>query len=81
MWTNSLRTAVFAATLVEYLQDGALLSLQQVAEILGSKYLAPYSPLQLRLTRLRLKSNLNGKIDLRFLLRTTCTVSSTWSTS
>ncbi|EIW59484.1 Translin [Trametes versicolor FP-101664 SS1] len=37
MWTNSLRTAVFAATLAEYLQDGALLSIQQAAEILGIK--------------------------------------------
>ncbi|OJT15274.1 Translin [Trametes pubescens] len=37
MWSNSLRTAVFAATLAEYLQDGALLSLQQVAETLGIK--------------------------------------------
>lgn len=44
MWTNSLRTAVFAATLVEYLQDGALLSLQQVAETLGGKSSTQQSP-------------------------------------
>ncbi|KAI0632098.1 Translin [Trametes polyzona] len=35
MWSNSLRTAVFSATLMEYLQSGALLSLQEVAETLG----------------------------------------------
>lgn len=75
MWTNSLRTAVFAATLAEYLQGGALLSLQQVAETLGSKSLAQHNPPQLLLTRLPLKLNLNGKIDLRCRLRTTCMVS------
>ncbi|KAI0670810.1 Translin [Trametes maxima] len=37
MWSNSLRTAVFSATLVEYLQRGGLLSLQQVADALGIK--------------------------------------------
>ena len=37
MWSNSLRSAVFSATLVEYLHSGGLLTLEQVAEILGSK--------------------------------------------
>ncbi|OSD07246.1 Translin [Trametes coccinea BRFM310] len=35
MWTNSLRNAVFSATLMEYLQSGGLLSLEQVAGLLG----------------------------------------------
>ncbi|KAI8978690.1 Translin [Trametes punicea] len=35
MWSNSLRNAVFSATLIEYLQSGGLLSLEQVAELLG----------------------------------------------
>ncbi|KAI1789599.1 Translin [Ganoderma leucocontextum] len=37
MWHMSLRNAVFSATLVEYLQSGALLSLPAVAETLGIK--------------------------------------------
>lgn len=37
MWSNSLRTAVFAAVLVEYLSSGQLASLQQVSEQLGMK--------------------------------------------
>ena len=36
MWQNSLRNAVFAATLVEYLHSGGLLPLPAVAEKLGS---------------------------------------------
>ncbi|KAI0712191.1 Translin [Earliella scabrosa] len=35
MWQNSLRNAVFAATLVEYLHSGGLLPLPAVAEKLG----------------------------------------------
>ncbi|KAI0754948.1 Translin [Daedaleopsis nitida] len=35
MWQNSLRNAVFSATLIEYLSSGALLSLPGVAETLG----------------------------------------------
>ncbi|KAF8176993.1 Translin [Pholiota molesta] len=35
MWSNSLRTAVFAAVLIEYLSSRKLLSLAQTAEILG----------------------------------------------
>ncbi|KAF9485836.1 Translin [Pholiota conissans] len=35
MWTNSIRTAVFAAVLIEYLSNRTLLSLAQTAEILG----------------------------------------------
>ncbi|KAH9891624.1 Translin [Cubamyces lactineus] len=35
MWSNSLRSAVFSTTLVEYLHSGGLLSLEQVADILG----------------------------------------------
>jgi hypothetical protein len=37
MWSNSLRTAVFAAVLIEYLSSRKLLSLAQTAEILGSE--------------------------------------------
>ncbi len=36
MWQNSLRNAVFAALLVEYLHSGGLLTLPAVAETLGS---------------------------------------------
>ncbi|CAA7261402.1 unnamed protein product [Cyclocybe aegerita] len=37
MWSNSMRTAVFAAALIEYLSNRALLSLSQAAELLGIK--------------------------------------------
>ncbi|KII86871.1 hypothetical protein PLICRDRAFT_272511 [Plicaturopsis crispa FD-325 SS-3] len=35
MWSNSLRTAVFSAALVEYLTSGTLLPLPKVSEVLG----------------------------------------------
>ncbi|KAJ7784569.1 Translin [Mycena metata] len=35
MWSNSMRTAVFAAALMEYLRNGSLLSLPRASEILG----------------------------------------------
>ncbi|PPQ89650.1 hypothetical protein CVT25_013837 [Psilocybe cyanescens] len=35
MWSNSIRTAVFAAILIEYLSSRTLLSIAQSAEILG----------------------------------------------
>ena len=38
MWQNSLRNAVFSATLVEYLSSGGLMTLPAVAETLGSMY-------------------------------------------
>jgi hypothetical protein len=37
-WANSLRTAIFAASLVEYLTSGKLISLSHVGDILGSKH-------------------------------------------
>ncbi|KAJ6477454.1 Translin [Mycena vitilis] len=37
MWSNSLRTAVFASALIEYLRNGSLLSLLRASEILGIK--------------------------------------------
>ncbi|KAI0031390.1 translin, partial [Vararia minispora EC-137] len=37
MWTNSLRSAVFSAVFSEFLMNGALLSLDAVAEQLGIK--------------------------------------------
>ncbi|KAF8967046.1 Translin [Flammula alnicola] len=37
MWSNSIRTAVFAAVLIEYLINGTLLSLEGVAYVLGVK--------------------------------------------
>lgn len=41
MWSVSLRNAVFAAVLVEYLQSGGLLPLPQAAEVLGSTLFGP----------------------------------------
>jgi hypothetical protein len=38
MWSNSFRTAVFAASLIEYLSNRSLISLPRVAEILGSEH-------------------------------------------
>lgn len=38
MWSNSLRTAVYSAALVEFLATGKLISLQQVSQILGSEH-------------------------------------------
>ncbi|KAG5645473.1 hypothetical protein DXG03_006018 [Asterophora parasitica] len=37
MWSNSLRTSVFAASLIEYLSTRTLITLPQVSEILGVK--------------------------------------------
>jgi len=37
MWSNSIRTAVFSAALIEYLSNRTLLSLAQAAEALGIK--------------------------------------------
>ncbi|KAG1780470.1 Translin [Suillus placidus] len=37
MWTNSLRTAIFSAALVEFLATGKLISLPEVCQILGIK--------------------------------------------
>ncbi|GLB38539.1 putative translin [Lyophyllum shimeji] len=37
MWSNSLRTVVFTASLIEYLSSRTLISLSQVSEILGIK--------------------------------------------
>ncbi|KAK2465189.1 hypothetical protein APHAL10511_002543 [Amanita phalloides] len=37
MWSNSLRSAVFSAALVEYLTSGELITIDRVAEILGVK--------------------------------------------
>ena len=42
MWSNSLKTAVFASVLVEYLSSGQLASLQDVSDQLGSKRLLAY---------------------------------------
>lgn len=36
MWSNSMRTVVFAAALIEYLRKGSLLSLPRAAETFGS---------------------------------------------
>ena len=38
MWSNSFRSAVYAAVLLEYLDCGRLLSQAGVAETLGSRY-------------------------------------------
>ncbi|KAJ7250876.1 Translin [Mycena haematopus] len=35
MWSNSMRTAVYAAALIQYLRSGTLLSLPRASEILG----------------------------------------------
>ena len=40
MWSNSMRTAVFAAALMEYLSNRRLLSLAQASETLGSTWLS-----------------------------------------
>jgi Translin family len=36
LWSNSIRTAIFAALLIEYLTTRGLLTIAQVAETLGS---------------------------------------------
>jgi hypothetical protein len=43
MWSNSLKTAVFASVLVEYLSSGQLAGLQQVSDQLGSKHALAYA--------------------------------------
>lgn len=42
MWTNSLRSAVFGAVLVEYLDSGSLLSQTGVSDIFGSGYVSSH---------------------------------------
>ena len=42
MWSNSIRTVVFAATLIEYLESRTLLTLHQAAETIGSKVLPAF---------------------------------------
>ena len=42
MWSNSIRTAVFAAALIEYLSSRTLLTLHQAAEAIGSKILPTF---------------------------------------
>ncbi|KAH7885388.1 Translin [Phlebopus sp. FC_14] len=37
MWSNSLRAAVFAAALMEYLTSGSLITLAQTSQVLGIK--------------------------------------------
>ncbi|KAH0831952.1 Translin [Lanmaoa asiatica] len=37
MWSNSLRTAIYSAALVEYLSKGSLITLSQASEVLGSE--------------------------------------------
>lgn len=43
-WANALRTAIFAASLVEYLTSGKLISLAHVSDILGSEYFVLETP-------------------------------------
>ena len=42
MWSNSFRTAVFAAALIEYLTSRTLLTLHQAAEAIGSKIMPTF---------------------------------------
>lgn len=37
MWSHSMRSAVFATAFVEYLTNGKLITIERVAEILGSE--------------------------------------------
>ena len=43
MWSNSLRTAVYSAALVEYLSTGSLITISQANELLGSELAEPSS--------------------------------------
>ena len=43
MWSNSLRTALYSAALVEYLSSGSLITLSQASEVLGSELFAAES--------------------------------------
>lgn len=38
MWCTSLRNAIYAAILLEFLRNGTLLTLNQVSDTLGSKH-------------------------------------------
>ena len=42
LWTNSFRTAVFAAALIEYLSSQTLLTLHQASEAIGSKIMPTF---------------------------------------
>lgn len=42
LWSNSIRTAVFAAALIEYLSSRTLLTLHQAAEAIGSKIMPTF---------------------------------------
>jgi hypothetical protein len=43
MWSNSIRTTVFAAALIEYLTSRTLLTLHRAAETIGSKILPNFT--------------------------------------
>lgn len=65
MWSNSLRTAVFAATLIEYLTNGTLITLPHVAQVLGSKHTLLLIDSMLALS-LSFQSKKSGRTDLHY---------------
>jgi hypothetical protein len=75
MWTQSLRTAIFAAALIEYVTNGSLISLPHVGEILGSKHVLLLLFLHtISLCYMNSQLRRSGKIDLHYPLRIIFTV-------
>lgn len=69
MWQNSLRNAVFSATLMNFLQSGGLMTLPAVSDQLGSKYQIFFSEMFSQ----KLQSSLNGRASSRSQWKTTST--------
>lgn len=68
LWVHSLRTAVFAVALVEYLKSRDLVSLQQVSDTLGCKELV------IIMNLIQIKSLLNHSVKAEWADRITLPV-------
>jgi hypothetical protein len=66
-WSNSLRTAVFSAALVEYLTSGTLITLTKVNETLGSESFA-HTPVVRRLNVIHILLPVQAEWNDRFCL-------------
>lgn len=60
MWSHPLRSATFAAVLIEYLSNENLLSQAGVAKALGSKWNGSYGEYTLNFSKLKMKKPENS---------------------
>ncbi len=64
MWSNSMRTAAFAAVLIEYLSNRSLLSLEKVSDALGSESNHSLSQRKLPITNVQVKPEWSDRLSL-----------------